>query len=76
MSNLYNSDYEIEVEFGDVEPVEDAIRIISERWNALQVKKEEARLQAIADISKHMQDETKEFKSVMDEGEEVKTEEG
>jgi len=76
LSNLYSSDYEIEVELSDIDSPEDAIINNLERWEALQVKKEEARLQAIADMTEEVADETKEYKSVMDEGEEVKTEEG
>lgn len=56
LSNLYSSDYEIEVELGDIDSPEDAILNGYERWNALQVKKEEARLQAIADMTKEVED--------------------
>ena len=71
LSNLYSSDYEIEVELSDIDSPEDAITNNLEVWKSMQVQKEEARLQAIVDMNKEVEDESKEFKSVMDEGEEA-----
>lgn len=67
LSNLYSSDFEIEVELGDIDSPEESLYNSLGMWEAREVLNKKARLQAIADM-------TKEDEDVKIEGE-VKTDE-